>query len=41
VTSATLREHGLEPHIEAARHDVAGLIAALIEDAAAGGGAPA
>jgi uroporphyrinogen III methyltransferase/synthase len=41
VTSATLREHGLEPHIEAARHDIAGLIAALIEDAAANGGASA
>jgi uroporphyrinogen III methyltransferase / synthase len=32
VTSQTLREHGLEPHIEAKRHDVDGLIEALIED---------
>jgi uroporphyrinogen III methyltransferase / synthase len=35
VTSATLREHGLEPHLEAARHDIDGVIEALIEDAAA------
>jgi uroporphyrinogen III methyltransferase/synthase len=33
VTSATLREHGLEPHIEAARHDVEGLVQALLADA--------
>ena len=33
VTSDTLREHGLEPHVEAARHDVDGLVAALEEDA--------
>jgi uroporphyrinogen III methyltransferase/synthase len=32
VTSATLREHGLEPHIEAERHDIDGMIAALIAD---------
>jgi uroporphyrinogen III methyltransferase/synthase len=30
VTSATLREHGLEPHVEAQRHDVGGLIDALV-----------
>jgi uroporphyrinogen-III synthase len=30
VTSATLREHGLEPAIEAAQHDVDGLVAALM-----------
>jgi uroporphyrinogen III methyltransferase/synthase len=33
VTSATLREHGLEAHVEASRHDVDGLVAALVEDA--------
>jgi uroporphyrinogen III methyltransferase / synthase len=33
VTSATLREHGLEPHVEARRHDIDGVIAALVEDA--------
>jgi uroporphyrinogen-III synthase len=37
VTSATLREHGLTPHVEAERHDVDGLIAALVADAAARG----
>jgi uroporphyrinogen III methyltransferase / synthase len=36
VTSATLREHGLEPHIEAERHDVNGMIDALLADAARG-----
>jgi uroporphyrinogen III methyltransferase/synthase len=35
VTSATLREHGLEPHIEAESHDVDGVIRALLADAAA------
>jgi uroporphyrinogen III methyltransferase / synthase len=34
VTSATLREHGLEPHVEALRHDVDGVVAALVADAA-------
>jgi uroporphyrinogen III methyltransferase/synthase len=34
VTSAALREHGLEPHVEAARHDIDGLIEALLADAA-------
>ncbi len=33
VTSATLREHGLDPQIEAQRHDVDGLIEALLRDA--------
>jgi uroporphyrinogen III methyltransferase/synthase len=33
VTSATLRAHGLEPHVEAARHDVDGLVAAVVQDA--------
>ncbi|MCW2955042.1 MAG: uroporphyrin-III C-methyltransferase [Conexibacter sp.] len=37
VTSATLREHGLTPHVEAERHDVDGLIAALVADSAARG----
>ena len=35
VTSATLREHGLEPHVEAERHDVDGVIDALLADAIA------
>jgi uroporphyrinogen III methyltransferase / synthase len=33
VTSATLRERGLEPHVEAERHDVDGLVDALLADA--------
>jgi uroporphyrinogen III methyltransferase/synthase len=33
VTSQTLRESGLEPHVEAERHDIDGLIEALLEDA--------
>jgi uroporphyrinogen III methyltransferase/synthase len=33
VTSATLREHGLEPDVEAQRHDIDGLVQALVEDA--------
>ncbi len=32
VTSRTLREHGMEPHVEAARHDVDGIIEALLAD---------
>ena len=35
VTSAELREHGLEPHVEAARHDIDGLLEALLLDAEA------
>jgi uroporphyrinogen III methyltransferase / synthase len=35
VTSAALREHGFEPHVEASRHDVDGLVEALLADAAA------
>ncbi len=35
VTSGTLREHGLEPHVEAADHDVDGLLEALLADVAA------
>ena len=33
VTSATLREHGLEPDVEATRHDIDGLVEALVADA--------
>ncbi|GAC1439212.1 MAG: uroporphyrinogen-III C-methyltransferase [Solirubrobacteraceae bacterium] len=33
VTSATLREHGIEPHLEAARHDIEGLVQAILDDA--------
>jgi uroporphyrinogen III methyltransferase/synthase len=35
ITSETLREHGLEPHVEAQSHDVDGVIDALLADAAA------
>ncbi|HEY7934942.1 MAG TPA: uroporphyrinogen-III C-methyltransferase [Solirubrobacteraceae bacterium] len=35
VTSATLREYGLEPDVEAQPHDLPGLIAALLTDASA------
>jgi uroporphyrinogen III methyltransferase/synthase len=38
VTSATLREHGLVPHIEAERHDIDGLVDAVLADAAAAQG---
>ena len=34
VTSETMREAGLEPHVEAARHDIDGLVEALLADAA-------
>ena len=34
VTSQTLREHDIEPHVEAPRHDIDGLIAAIVEDVA-------
>jgi uroporphyrinogen III methyltransferase/synthase len=34
VTSEALREHGLEPDLEAERHDVAGLVSALLADVA-------
>ena len=34
VTSATLREHGLEPDVEATRHDIDGLVEALVADVA-------
>jgi uroporphyrinogen III methyltransferase/synthase len=32
VTSATLHEHGLTPHVEAARHDIDGLLDAIVAD---------
>jgi uroporphyrinogen III methyltransferase / synthase len=32
VTSQTLREHGREPDVEATRHDIDGLVGALVED---------
>jgi uroporphyrinogen III methyltransferase/synthase len=35
VTSATLREHGLDPHVEAKHHDVEGVVRALLKDAVA------
>jgi uroporphyrinogen III methyltransferase / synthase len=35
VTSRTLREHGLDPHVEAQRHDIDGVLHALLTDAAA------
>jgi uroporphyrinogen III methyltransferase/synthase len=34
VTSETLREHGLKPHVEAEDHDVDGVIQALLADVA-------
>ena len=37
ITSDALRERGLQPHIEAARHDIDGVLAALLEDASARG----
>ncbi len=33
VTSETLREHGREPDVEADRHDIDGLVAAIVADA--------
>ncbi len=33
VTSAALRDRGLEPHVEASRHDIDGLVEALLLDA--------
>jgi uroporphyrinogen III methyltransferase / synthase len=32
VTSEALREHGVEPHVEAARNDIDGLVTAILED---------
>jgi len=36
ATSQTLREHGLQPHVEAERHDVDGVVDALLADVLAG-----
>jgi uroporphyrinogen III methyltransferase / synthase len=36
VTSAALRERGREPEVEAERHDIEGLVAALVADATTG-----
>jgi uroporphyrinogen III methyltransferase/synthase len=41
VTSATLREHGLEPDVEASRHDLEGLVRALVGDAVTRADSPA
>jgi uroporphyrinogen III methyltransferase / synthase len=38
VTSDALRERGYEPDVEAVRHDIDGLIAAVVADVAAGAG---
>ncbi len=38
VTSAALRENGLEPHVEAEQHDLDGLLSALVADTARGSG---
>jgi uroporphyrinogen III methyltransferase / synthase len=37
VTSDALREHGREPHVQASRHDIDGLVQALLTDAGAVG----
>jgi len=37
VTSETAREHGLEVHVEAERHDIEGLVEAIVADAGARG----
>jgi uroporphyrinogen III methyltransferase/synthase len=41
VTSQALREHGLEPDVEAERHDIDGLLDALLADAVSGAREPA
>jgi uroporphyrinogen III methyltransferase/synthase len=38
VTSATAHEHGLTVHVEAERHDIDGLLEALVRDAQGAGG---
>jgi uroporphyrinogen III methyltransferase/synthase len=35
ITSEALREHGLEPHVQAERHDIDGVVDALLADATA------
>jgi uroporphyrinogen III methyltransferase/synthase len=37
VTSEALREHGLQPHVEAERHDTEGVVRALLADALSDG----
>ncbi len=37
VTSGALRERGLEPHVEAGRHDIDGVVDALLADAGGAG----
>jgi uroporphyrinogen III methyltransferase/synthase len=37
ITSAALRERGVEPHVEADTHDLDGLVQALLDDASARG----
>ncbi len=32
ITSDTLREHGIDPHVEAGRHDIEGLVEAIVKD---------
>jgi uroporphyrinogen III methyltransferase/synthase len=41
ITSATLRQHGLDADVEARRHDIDGLVAALLDDARDRGGSSA
>jgi uroporphyrinogen III methyltransferase / synthase len=41
ITSEALREHGLEPHVEASGHDIDGLLGALLADAAGRSGSGA
>ncbi|HEY4427415.1 MAG TPA: uroporphyrinogen-III C-methyltransferase [Solirubrobacteraceae bacterium] len=41
VTSATLREHGFEPDVEAQRHDLDGVLEAILADAAWNASQPA
>lgn len=36
ITSGTLREHGLEPHVEASEHDIDGVVAAIVADRSGG-----
>ena len=38
AVAQSVREHSLEPHIEAPRHDIDGLVDALVTDAANGAG---
>ena len=38
MTSEALRERGLEPDVEASRHDIDGVVDALVADAARSAG---